>query len=145
MCSQICFRPPFARSPCCDHSAAAIVADGAGVRSVVELKDLSLGASFIQWPIAGAMTVGTAVIKGDMPPSAMSGKVDDIQSPVMYIASQNVDDELELNRKWADKTNAEHELWEVDAGYTGGLKTHPAEYETRVIAWFDAHLLQQAR
>jgi len=129
-----------------DHSAAAIVADGAGVRSAREIPDVGgIWDVGLMWPITGAMTVGTSIMTGEMPPSPMSGKVDEIETPVFYIASANVFDELELNRLWFEKTTATAELWEADASHTGGLKTHPQEYERRVIAWFDAHLLQQAR
>jgi hypothetical protein len=129
-----------------DHSAAAIVADGAGLRSARELPDVGGNwNNVMMWPIAGAMTIGTSIVRGEMPPSPMSGKVDEIETPVFYIASANVFDELDLNQLWFQKTTAEKALWEVDAGHTGGLKTHPEEYESRVIAWFDSHLLQQAR
>jgi hypothetical protein len=34
-------------------------------------------------------------------------------------------------------------LWRIaDAGHTDGLERHPAEYERRVIAFFDNALLQ---
>jgi len=129
-----------------DHSAAAIVADGAGVRSSRELSDVSWGPSkIIQLPVVGAMTAGTSILNLTTPPSPLLQKVDDIQTPVFYIASGRVSEEAELNRKWYARTTAASEFWEVDAGHTGGLKTFPDDYERRVIAWFDTHLLQQAR
>ncbi len=128
-----------------DHSAAAIVADGAGVRSVREMKDVSFSSDkFVQFPVAAEMTWGAALLRFEMPPAALSGKVEDIQTPVFYIASENVSDELELNQKWSTAT-AGSQLWEVDANHIGGLKTYPEDYESRVIAWFDSHLLEKAR
>ena len=35
------------------------------------------------------------------------------------------------------------EIWEItDAGHTDGLSAHPEEYERRVIAFFNAALLE---
>jgi pimeloyl-ACP methyl ester carboxylesterase len=129
-----------------DHSAAAIVADGAGVRSSREMKDVSFGWSkFVSYPVAAGMTWGTALFRLEMPPAALSGYIDDIQTPVFYIASDQIAEERELNETWSKLTTSEHQLWKADASHTGGLKTQPKEYESRVIAWFDAHLLEKAR
>jgi pimeloyl-ACP methyl ester carboxylesterase len=125
-------------------AAAAIVADGAGVRSVRELNSMEGSWSkYLTWPTVAGMSVGTAALTGELPPAALISSVDDINSPVLYI-SGNIGEERELNRMWAAKT-ARSEHWEADAGHTGGLKTHPEAYESRVIGWFDAHLLQQGR
>ena len=129
-----------------DHSAAAIVADGAGVRSSREMKDVSFGWSkFVSYPVAAGMTWGTALFRLEMPPAALSGYIDDIQTPVFYIASDQIAEERELNETWSKLTTSEHQLWKADASHTGGLKTQPKEYESRVMAWFDAHLLEKAR
>ena len=35
-------------------------------------------------------------------------------------------------------------LWKIaDAGHTGGLDAHPAEYEQRVVAFFDHALVER--
>jgi uncharacterized protein len=121
----------------------AIVSDGAGERSINEFKTLRWTfEKALAFPSIAIQSYGSALVTGRDIAPAQATRIHKVASPVFYI-SGNVPSERELNREWAERTTATHELWEVDAGHTGGLKTQPAEYERRVIAWFDAHLLQQ--
>jgi hypothetical protein len=44
-------------------------------------------------------------------------------------------------KRYRDAATGPVELWWPDATpHTGGLKTHPAEYERRVVAFFDESL-----
>ena len=48
----------------------------------------------------------------------------------------------ELNEQFYAAAGEPKTLWKIaDAGHTGGLDTHPEEYEQRVIAFFDRALL----
>ena len=123
----------------------AIVSDGAGERSINEFKTLKWSfEKAIAYPTIAIQSYGSALVTGRDIAPAQATRIHKVTSPVFYI-SGNVWTERDLNRDWEKKTTATHELWEVDAGHTGGLKTHPEEYERRVIAWFDTHLLKQAR
>lgn len=123
----------------------AVVADGAGVRSLRELATLdSRPEKYLELPVMVAMTAGTTLLTGETPPLPLTGQVKNITSPVLYISS-NLGDERDLNRKWFDRTTAPKDLWEIDAGHTQGLNAHPDAYQARVLGWFDTHLLQQAR
>ena len=122
-----------------------IVSDGAGERSIKEFLALDWSPDHaFAVPVIAAQSYGTALINRTGVPPAQETRIDRVASPVLYIAG-NISSERELNRTWFEKTVVEKDLWEVDAGHIGGMKTHPREYESRVIAWFDAHLLQPAR
>jgi pimeloyl-ACP methyl ester carboxylesterase len=123
----------------------AIVSDGAGERSIREYHTLK--GSFektLAYPAIAVQSYGSALLTGNKIPPPQASRIEKVVSPVFYI-SGNVWTERELNGEWNEKTTATHELWEVDAGHTSGLKTHPEEYERRVITWFDTYLLQQVR
>ena len=50
-------------------------------------------------------------------------------------------DEIPTNRAYRDSGGPTTQLWELpDAGHTGGLRTHPAEYERRTTAFLDRAL-----
>jgi hypothetical protein len=50
--------------------------------------------------------------------------------------------EQQMNREYDQRAGRGTVLWEMpDAPHTGGLATHPVEYERRVVAFFDRTLL----
>jgi uncharacterized protein len=62
--------------------------------------------------------------------------------PVLLIAGGvGAPDEIPTNRAYRDSGGPTTQLWELpDAGHTGGLRTHPAEYERRTTAFLDQAL-----
>jgi hypothetical protein len=62
--------------------------------------------------------------------------------PVLLIAGGvGAPDEIPANRAYRHAGGPTTELWELpDAGHTGGLRTHPAAYEQRTIAFLDQAL-----
>ena len=62
--------------------------------------------------------------------------------PVLLIAGGvGAPDEIPANRAYRDAGGHTTQLWELpDAGHTGGLRTHPAEYERRTAAFLDRAL-----
>ena len=61
--------------------------------------------------------------------------------PVLLIAGGRAADEVPANRLYRDAAGPGTELWEIaDAGHTGGLRTHPAEYERRTTEFLDRAL-----
>jgi hypothetical protein len=61
--------------------------------------------------------------------------------PVLLIAGGGVPEEIPANRLYRDAGGTTVELWELpDIGHTAGLRTHPAEYERRTIAFLDRAL-----
>jgi alpha-beta hydrolase superfamily lysophospholipase len=63
--------------------------------------------------------------------------------PVLLIAGGvNAPDEIPANRAYRDAAGPTAQLWEIpDAGHTGGLRTHPAEYARRTTAFLDRALI----
>jgi hypothetical protein len=60
---------------------------------------------------------------------------------VLLIAAGGSDEE-DLNREYAAAIGDSASLWVVpDSPHTGGLETHPVDYETRVVGFFDRTLL----
>jgi len=122
-----------------------VVAEGAGVRSVNELRsrDLNVGRA-MELPVNYLNNAMVVVLsRGKMPPVALAEQVGRITVPVLLI-SGDIPVERDLNRIWFRAINAPKELWEVDAGHTAGLSTYPAEYDARVTAFLDAALLDSS-
>jgi uncharacterized protein len=58
--------------------------------------------------------------------------------PTLLIAGGKAKGEVPTNRDYRAAAGPSAELWEIpDAGHTAGLRTHPKEYEARVIAFLD--------
>lgn len=61
--------------------------------------------------------------------------------PALLIAGGRAEGEVPTNREYRAAGGPSVELWEIpDAGHTAGLRTHPKEYEARVISFLDRAL-----
>jgi pimeloyl-ACP methyl ester carboxylesterase len=80
-------------------------------------------------------------ISGMRPAPSLVGLMPEIAPrPVLLIAS-GAPQEIPVNRDYAKAAGSSARLWEIpDAGHTGGLRSHPAEYEQRVIGFLDEAL-----
>jgi dienelactone hydrolase len=120
---------------------AAVVSDGAGARSFHE--DMDEGEDSIgKWTIGAAMsaakTVAVAVTSGQAPPAHLRDLAARIDEPLLLIAAPNSRHGEELNRDYAAAAGDNATLWEIpEAGHVGGLDARPAEYEQRVVGFFD--------
>jgi fermentation-respiration switch protein FrsA (DUF1100 family) len=53
-------------------------------------------------------------------------------------------EEKQLNPKYYAAASEPKQIWEIpEASHTGGITARPAEYERRVIAFFDGALLER--
>jgi hypothetical protein len=50
-----------------------------------------------------------------------------------------------LNPTYYDAAKEPKELWAAEGGHTGAIDAEPAEYERRVVAFFDRNLLEGRR
>ena len=122
----------------------AIVADGAGSRSLRE--DLARTGSN-KWgeiPTALVITTGTMLFSNQAPPPNLKNLVGRIAPrPVFFIYGQHDQGNVrELTRGYYATAGQPKAIWEVPgAAHTGGIDTHPREYEQRVTAFFDHALL----
>lgn len=119
----------------------AVVSEGAGARTMAE--ELS---SDLAWydKVGAGLSYGLrdsalAVLTGETPPPHLDGVVERIEQPTLLIAAPNSPNGERLNRRYA--RGAKAELWEIpESKHIGGLRARPAEYERRVVGFFDTAL-----
>jgi len=122
----------------------AVVADGAGSRSLRE--DLARAGSN-KWgeiPTSLVITAGTMLFSNHTAPPNLKSLVGRIAPrPVFFIYGEHDQTNVqELTPSYYAAAGEPKQLWEVaDASHTGGIDTRPREYEQRVISFFDRALL----
>ena len=130
------------------HAAAktdalkAVVSEGAGSRSVGEFRRMP-GATAVQHGVETMITAGMTLFSNSPPPPLMHDIVGRIAPRPVFIiwATHGVDTEV-LNRAYFKAAGEPKTLWEIpDAKHVGGLAARPAEYERRVVGFFDDALL----
>jgi uncharacterized protein len=127
----------------------AVVSEGAGARAFSDEMDemdhnprgttdrLLTGAAM-------AVKVGAmAVLTNQAPPPNLNDVVGRIAPrPVMLIAAPNSKNGEKLNRGYYAAAQEPKTLWEIpESGHMGGIDARPAEYERRVVGFFDDALL----
>jgi uncharacterized protein len=123
----------------------AVVSEGAGLRSAAEQKHMP-GAPTepIRWiaPITTETAAGV-VLSDSLPPTDLVDLMPRIAPrPVLLIRGMKGNGDEALNRVYRDGAGPNATLWEVPhARHTGGLSAAPAEYERRVVGFFDRALL----
>jgi uncharacterized protein len=120
----------------------AVVSEGAGYRSLAEQRHVA-GALWWLSPTT-VLTAATAVLSNQGPPPDLASLVARIgPRPVFLIYSPHGQGgEQELNPVYYRAARGPKTLWAIrGGGHTGGLAAEPAEYERRVVGFFDAALL----
>jgi hypothetical protein len=120
----------------------AVVSEGAGARTMGEGLDLE-GIRAGERPFAAlqlALRDATVAVFSDTaPPEHLESLVRRINAPTLLIAAPNTDNGEKLNRLYAKAGSAE--LWEIpESKHVQGIKARPAEYERRVVGFFDQAL-----
>jgi dienelactone hydrolase len=124
----------------------AVVADGAGARSLREDLARSDRDKWGEIPTSVVITAGTALFSNQAPPPNLKGLVARIapRSVLFIYGEHGQPNEINLTQKyykWAGEPKA---LWEVpDAGHTRGLSVRPREYQRRVLTFFDLALAKR--
>jgi hypothetical protein len=119
---------------------AAVVSEGAGIRSVKEATLGPLGGV----PVWGLMTLATGVYSGDAPPPSLNDLVARISPrPVFLIYASQGQGGEELSQDYYESAGAPKDVWKAPGGHTGAIETRPLAYERRVVAFFDEALLQR--
>jgi dienelactone hydrolase len=128
---------------------AAIVSEGGSGRSIRD----DLANADGTWGKAGAiasplpmLALATAVFTDGLPPPSLESLVRRIDSTAVFFAySGQVVEERTANRGFYAAAGEPKEIWEVpEGGHIGGITARPAEYEERVIGFFDRELLEQS-
>ena len=120
----------------------AVVSEGAGSRSVGEFREMP-DATLPMHVVETMITTGLTLFSNSPPPPLMQDMIGRIAPrPVFLIwATHGVDTEV-LNEKYFERAGEPKTLWEIpDAKHVGGLAARPAEYERRVVGFFDRALL----
>ena len=124
---------------------AAIVSDGAGIRSIREALAIPGTRKMLEATIVHTIvTPAIALFSNDLPPASLedlSGKI--APTPVFFIYTvPGQGGEAELTETFYEAAREPKEIWLVPgAGHTGGIEAQPKEYERRVVGFFDDALL----
>jgi dienelactone hydrolase len=124
----------------------AVVSEGAGQRSLAEHLDNPELGSVQRW-FTGmlAQTAAVAVLSNHSPPDGLAGLAGRIAPrPVLLIGAVHGSPDEILNEVYDRAAGGSSELWKVgNGGHTGALAALPAQYEQRVVGFFDRALLGQ--
>jgi hypothetical protein len=123
----------------------AVVSEGAGARAYSDEMDqeMSGGVNRVLNAAGVGVRVGAiSVFTNESPPPNLKDVVGRIAPrPVMLIAAPNSNHGEELNRGYYAAASEPKTLWEIpESGHVGGLDARPAEYERRVVGFFDRAL-----
>jgi uncharacterized protein len=120
---------------------AAVVSEGAGYRSYREAAELPNATKWGQLPLMAVMTPATAVFADRLPPTRLHTLVSRISQPVFFIHATHGQGGEDMNPQYYELAKGPKQLWQIeDAKHTGGIRAHPAEYERRVVGFFDRYL-----
>jgi hypothetical protein len=128
-----------------DPGLRAVVSEGAGLRSAAEQKHMpDAPPEPIRWIAPITMETAAGVVLSDhLPPGDLADLMPRIAPrPVLLIRGMKGNGDEALNRVYRDAGGPTARLWEIpSSGHTGGISAAPAEYERRVVGFFDRALL----
>jgi dienelactone hydrolase len=128
---------------------AALVSEGAGARSTTEdmdQDDPALGKWTLGLAMSAARTAAVAVSSNQAPPANLKDLAAKVEQPMLLIAAPEKGVGEELNRGYAKAAGESATLWEIpESTHVGGLAARPAEYERRVVGFFNEALLGARR
>ncbi len=122
-----------------------VVSDGAGARSLGD--SLSGPVNPLAVPAMWTSTYALALFTGLRPPPPLTELIPRITPrPLLIIsAGHGMGGEIELSDLFYAAAGEPKQRWQIpEAGHTGGLAARPQEYETQVIAFFDAAFVAPA-
>ena len=124
----------------------AVVADGAGERSVRESALRGVEGA-LALPAAAVQTAAVTVLSGELPPPSLVDLVPRISPRALLLVGAGRDNGgQDLQPHYFAAAKAPKAFWKIpEAGHTGGFAARPREYARRLIAFFDAALLRDAR
>jgi hypothetical protein len=120
----------------------AIVSEGAGGR--VGDEDVSGPARLLAEPNLAVMTAALTVFSNHGPPPAIVDRIGRIAPRAVFLiyADPGLGGENTRQPKYYAAAGEPKAIWKVPGSrHTGGIDARPAEYEQRVIAFFDGALL----
>ena len=120
----------------------AIVSEGGSARSIRD----DLENPGVPWQNVvgdGMATLATAVFTSDVPPATLKSLVPKIHGAVFFVYGENGQPtEKPASTMLYGLAHGPKEIWEVPGSrHMGGIDARPAEYERRVVGFFDRTLL----
>jgi fermentation-respiration switch protein FrsA (DUF1100 family) len=121
----------------------AIVSDGAGSRSVREDLVRMRASKVPEIAFSAVITAGTALFGNQLPPPSLKTLVPRIApTPVFFIYATKGAGGEDNNPNYYAASGRPKQIWRIDTSHTHGLAARPAEYERRVVEFFDRTLLE---
>jgi uncharacterized protein len=119
----------------------AIVSEGASGRSVRDDR-ANGGASPDMLFGRGIFTTAAALFTSDLPPATLKSLVPKISGSVFFVYGEHGQpEEKPANEGFYNVARGTKEIWEVPgSGHMAGIDAQPAEYERRIVGFFDRTL-----
>jgi hypothetical protein len=118
----------------------AIVSEGAGIRSSREAIHVDGAVKLAYSWIFGVTTVGTALWTSNLPPRSLTDLSAEVAQPALFIHADPGQGGEILTEKYYEAAKGPKELWQASGGHVGAFRAAPAEYERRVVGFFDRTL-----
>jgi uncharacterized protein len=118
----------------------AVVSEGAGARSVREDTVHVSAKKLPEIWFSGVMTVGTALFSNRLPPPNLKSLAGRITQPVFFVYATKGAGGEDNNPDYYAAARGPKQIWKIDTSHTHGLRARPAEYERRVVGFFDRAL-----
>ncbi len=119
----------------------AVVSDGAGARSVREDTVKVTLQKVPEIVFSGVMTAGTALFSNRLPPpnlKSLAGRI--TETPVFFIYATRGAGGEDNNPDYYAAARGPKQIWRIETSHTHGLSARGAEYERRVVGFFDRTL-----
>jgi hypothetical protein len=123
----------------------AVVSEGAGIRSVREAVHTDGIEKLASTELFGLVTLGTAVFTSDLPPPDLADVSGEITEPTLFIHADPGQGGETLTEKYYEAAKGPKEYWLAPGGHTGAIDAAPAEYERRVVGFFDRTIGREAQ
>jgi hypothetical protein len=119
---------------------AAVVSEGAGVRSAREAVHVEGAAKVAHVWFFGVTTIATAVSTSNLPPPDLLDLSGELTEPALFIHATPGQGGEELTEQYYEAAKGRKEYWAAPGGHTGAIDAAPEEYERRVVGFFDRTL-----
>ena len=125
---------------------AAVVSEGASGQSLRdELANPGLRDRLLDLPAQVSLVAAMTILTDELPPPSLNSEVAGIApTPAFFIYGEHgqAGSEKKPNQGFYEAAGEPKQLWEVpNAQHIAGITTQPAEYERRVIGFFEDTLL----
>jgi hypothetical protein len=126
---------------------AAVVSEGAGTRWLgEEIEEYDTIPGWTKWlslPVYAVKTASVTVFSNTAPPPRLTDLVPRIRQPLFLIWAPHGGNAETMNPIYYRLASGPKTIWAISgARHTRGIDAHPAEYERRVMGFFDRALLR---